>query len=60
MTITPITVRPKEAAKMIGIGMTKLYELINSKEIPSFLVGRTRMIEVEELRRWIERQKEAA
>lgn len=57
--IEPLLVRREEAATMIGFRLTKLDELLKSGEIPSFLIGRNRMIEVAELKRWIERQKAA-
>lgn len=57
--VEPILVRRDEAARMIGFGITKMDELLKSGEIPSFLIGRNRMIEVAEIRKWIERQKAA-
>lgn len=57
--IEPLLVRREEAARMIGFRLTKLDELLRSGEIPSFLIGRNRVIEVAEIKRWIERQKAA-
>jgi excisionase family DNA binding protein len=53
-----LAVSPGEAALMTGIGRTKLYELINQKEIPSFTLGRRRLIRVEDLRAWLDRMSE--
>lgn len=55
---TPLAVSPAQAAEMAGIGRTKLYELINQKEIPSFTLGRRRLIRVEALRAWLDQMSE--
>jgi hypothetical protein len=39
-------VRPKVAARLAGHGLTKLYELLNSGELESFLDGSTRLVVV--------------
>ncbi|RPF72462.1 helix-turn-helix domain-containing protein [Aurantiacibacter spongiae] len=38
--VEPICVRVNDAARMIGIGRTKLYELIASGEIETLKIGR--------------------
>lgn len=53
-----ILVRPAEAATMIGFGKTKLYSLIGAGEIRIVKRGRSTLIEVAELRRWAEAQKQ--
>lgn len=53
-----LAVSPAQAAEMAGIGRTKLYELINQNEIPSFTLGRRRLIRVEDLRAWLNRMSE--
>lgn len=53
-----LAVSPSEAALMTGIGRTKLYELLNQKEIPSFTLGRRRLILIEDLRAWLDRMLE--
>jgi|307.fasta_scaffold16273_1 excisionase family DNA binding protein len=40
----PIWVRPAEAARLAGIGLTKLYELIGDGTLESRVIGRTRLI----------------
>lgn len=52
--------KPEEAAKVLGLGRSKLYELIQTGQIPSLRVGRARRIPVEALRRWVDKQLEAA
>ena len=52
----PIFVRPVRAAAMVGLGRSKLLELVYRGEIPSTTVGRTRLIPVGGLRDWADRQ----
>jgi len=40
----PIWVRPAEACKLLGLGLTKVYELINDGTLESRKVGRARLI----------------
>lgn len=42
----PLLVTVRQAADMLGIGRTKLYELILANEIPSVTIGRARRISV--------------
>jgi excisionase family DNA binding protein len=49
-----ITYRPLEAAKMLGIGKSKVYELMARKELPSIRLGGSLLIPVHALRQWIE------
>ena len=51
--------RPLEAAHTLGIGRTKIYELIATGEIPSVKIGRLVRVPVYALRRWIEQQNPA-
>lgn len=48
-----ITVSPAEAARLAGLGRTKLYEAISSRELASFKIGTRRLIRVSELERWL-------
>jgi excisionase family DNA binding protein len=50
--------RPVEAADAIGVGRSKMYELLASGELPSIRVGASVRVPVEELRAWIARQLE--
>jgi excisionase family DNA binding protein len=52
----PIAVRVPEAAKMLGVSRSVLYELIRANAIPSFTVGAARLLPVDGLRQWVERQ----
>lgn len=44
-----------EASRLLGIGKTRLYELMRSGDIPSLRVGKSRRIPVREVEAWIER-----
>ncbi len=50
---SPLAVCPADGARMIGIGRTRFYELLNAREIPSFTLGRRRLILVEDLHSWL-------
>jgi excisionase family DNA binding protein len=54
--IDPIAVRVPEAAKMLGVSRSVLYELIRANAIPSFTVGAARLLPVAGLRAWVETQ----
>jgi len=55
-----LTIRVPVAARMLGIGKTKLYELITAREIDVIKVGRATLIVVRSLERFVERQSVAA
>ncbi|CEG09782.1 hypothetical protein BN961_03214 [Afipia felis] len=46
----------KKAAPSIGVGMTRLYELINAGEIESYRDGKARKVVVASLKAYVERQ----
>ena len=52
----PIAVAPKRAAKMLGIGITKLYELMAANEIDSYVDGGSRRVVVASIPRYVERR----
>jgi excisionase family DNA binding protein len=45
-----------EAADAVGLGKTKLYELVSSGEIVSIQIGKARRIPVHALEDWVSRQ----
>ena len=53
-----LLLRPVEAAEVIGIGRSKLYELLSTGELPSIRIGSSVRVPVAELRAWIERRIE--
>lgn len=52
----PLLVSVQQAARMLGIGRTSIYQLINSGELQTMKLGRRRLITIESLRRVTERQ----
>jgi excisionase family DNA binding protein len=55
-----LLLRPLEAAEAIGIGRSKVYELLASGDLPSVRVGSSVRIPVEQLREWINRRIDVA
>ena len=51
-----LLLRPTEAAEAIGIGRSKVYELLASGELPSIRIGGSVRVPVDALRAWIDRQ----
>ena len=51
-----LLLRPVEAAQLLGIGRTKVYELLAAGELPSIKIGACVRIPVDELRQWIQDQ----
>ena len=57
-TIDPaplLSVRVGEASWMIGIGRTKIYELIKAGDLETVKIGRATLVTIRSLRRLIER-----
>lgn len=52
----PICVKVDEAARMIGVGRTKLYELIASGEIDAIKLGKSTRITTESLQELVRRK----
>lgn len=51
-----LLLRPIEAAEAIGVGRSKMYELLASGELPSVRIGCSVRVPVDALRAWIARQ----
>ena len=43
-----------KACERIGISRSKLYEMLNKREIQSVKIGRRRLVRVADLDRWLE------
>ena len=56
--VEPICVKVNDAARMIGVGRTKLYELIASGEIEAIKLGKSTRITTTSLHKLIMRQHE--
>lgn len=55
----PICVRVNDAARMIGVGRTKLYELIAAGEVETVKLGKSTRITTASLHDLIKRQRGA-
>lgn len=55
--VEPICVRVNDAARMIGIGRTKLYELIATGEIETVKIGKATRVTTASLRGLVDRQR---
>lgn len=53
VAMEPLLLRPTEAADLIGVGRSKIYELIAKGEVPSIRIGSSVRIPAEGLREWI-------
>ena len=47
----PLWVRPQEACRLSGLGLTRLYELLNSGDLESRKLGRSRLVSVASIER---------
>ncbi|WP_167146041.1 helix-turn-helix domain-containing protein [Pseudomonas sp. OTU750018] len=57
-SMNPLSVGVEDAARMIGVARSMLYELLARGEIESFKLGRRRLILVKNLEAYINRQAE--
>jgi excisionase family DNA binding protein len=48
---------PDELWRWLGLGRTKIYELLRSGEIPSYKIGRVRCIRRRDIEAWLERNR---
>jgi excisionase family DNA binding protein len=55
ITKEPITVTPADAAQLLGIGRTPLFALLRDGTLPSFTLGRKRLIQYADLKALPER-----
>jgi excisionase family DNA binding protein len=57
--LSPLAVRVKQACELIGIGRSKLYELIAAGEIETIKVGSATLIPINSLARFVESRRNA-
>ena len=50
----PVTVTVKDAKAALGLGTTKLYELIGNGQLETIKVGRRTLVKVASIRRLVE------
>jgi excisionase family DNA binding protein len=53
-----LLLRIPEVAETLGIGRTKIYELIATGELPTIRVGRAVRISVSTLQKWVEAREQ--
>ena len=53
-----LLLRIPEAAETLGLGRTKIYELIAIGELPTIRVGRAVRISVSTLQKWVEEREQ--
>jgi excisionase family DNA binding protein len=56
----PLALRPREAARALGIGTRLLWELTNMGKVPHVKVGRCILYPLDQLREWLAREAEKA
>jgi len=49
--------KPIEAAELLGIGRTRMYEMLACGEIPSIRIGRSVRVPVGALQRWVDERQ---
>lgn len=60
LVVEPIAVRVPDAARLIGLSRSRLYELMKRGEVEYVKVGGATLIPYQALRDFIERQRRAA
>jgi len=60
LNVKPLVVRPKEAERMLDTSHDRLYQLIASGDIQSYLDGSSRKILVSSIEAFIQRKLEAS
>ena len=48
-----LLLRPAETAEILGVGKSKVYDLIAKGELPSVRIGKSVRVPVEKLREWV-------
>jgi excisionase family DNA binding protein len=54
--VPTLLVRPKQACSMLSVGLTRLYELLNSGTLESFKDGKARKITVRSIEEYVDKQ----
>jgi excisionase family DNA binding protein len=53
----PLLLTVPQAAKLLNLGRTKVYELIGTKQLPVVRFGRAVRVSSASLKRWVEQQE---
>ena len=54
---TPLVVNVKEAGRLLGIRLTKIYDLMRTRELSFVKIGRSTKIELAAIQDYINRQR---
>jgi excisionase family DNA binding protein len=57
-SIQPLLLTVSQAAKMLSLGRTKVYELIATEGLPVVHFGRAKRVSMASLQRWIESREQ--
>jgi excisionase family DNA binding protein len=58
-SVEPLLLRVDEAAIVLGIGRTKVFEMLASGDLPAIRIGRCVRVPKDRLERWIDEQSNA-
>jgi excisionase family DNA binding protein len=56
--VEPLLLRADEAAIVLGVGRTKVFEMLASGELPAIRIGRCLRVPKDRLERWIDEQSD--
>jgi len=56
--VPPISLRPKDAAKSLGVSLSTLERLTKGGQIPAAKIGRCKVYAVDSLKAWLASQTE--
>jgi excisionase family DNA binding protein len=54
----PVLLKPEEAARALGLGRSKIYQLLATGALPSLTIGRSRRIHRDALESFIQRLRQ--
>jgi len=56
LSVTPLAVPPREASRLLSVGMSRLYQLMRTGELESYRDGRSRRITMASIQKRMARQ----
>ena len=59
VSLSTLLLRVSEVAAVLGLGRTKVYELIATKQLPVVRFGRAVRVSSASLQRWLEKQEQS-
>lgn len=52
-TLAPIAIAVEDAPSVVGVSRTRIFQAIRNREIAARKAGKSTIIEVDELKRWV-------